>query len=218
MNSFCIHILSDKESWINVYLPAFIEKIRVIGHRVSLNHQVEEMTQGDFAFYLGCGQVIPPEILKKNKHNLVIHESDLPKGRGWSPLTWQILEGKNQIPIVLFEAMAKVDSGPVYMKRELKFKDGELIGEIRKQQAEVTFDMCLAFLEKYPSILKEAQVQDGKESFYRRRSSEDSRLDLDKTIQAQFNLLRVVDNKRYPAFFELNGERYVVTIEKVEKK
>ena len=28
----------------------------------------------------------------------------------------------------------------------------------------------------------------------------------------QFNLLRVVDNERYPAFFELDGRRYTIQI------
>ena len=41
----------------------------------------------------------------------------------------------------------------------------------------------------------------------------DSRLDPDDTIAQQFNLLRVVDNERYPAFFELLGRRYILKIE-----
>jgi hypothetical protein len=40
-------------------------------------------------------------------------------------------------------------------------------------------------------------------------------LNLDLTLREQFNLLRVVDNERYPAYFELNGIKYVIKINKV---
>ena len=38
-------------------------------------------------------------------------------------------------------------------------------------------------------------IQTGEESFYSRRWLSDSRLDVNKTIVEQFNLLRVVDNQ-----------------------
>jgi methionyl-tRNA formyltransferase len=49
-----------------------------------------------------------------------------------------------------------------------------------------------------------------------KRTLEDSRLDPMKSIAEQFNLLRVVDNSRYPAFFDLDGFRYIVKIEKAK--
>jgi sialic acid synthase SpsE len=41
-------------------------------------------------------------------------------------------------------------------------------------------------------------------------------LDIDKTIQEQFNLLRIVDNEKYPAFFDFADHRYVLRIEKYQ--
>jgi UDP-4-amino-4,6-dideoxy-N-acetyl-beta-L-altrosamine N-acetyltransferase len=55
--------------------------------------------------------------------------------------------------------------------------------------------------------------QSGNESFYPKRTPKDSELDINKTIQDQFNLLRIVDNDNYPAFFELEGQRYRLTVE-----
>jgi hypothetical protein len=40
----------------------------------------------------------------------------------------------------------------------------------------------------------------------------DSRLDPDKSLRDQFNLLRVSDPVSYPAFFELNGRRFEISI------
>ena len=50
-------------------------------------------------------------ILALHKNNLVIHASDLPQGKGWSPMPWQIAEGRNDIVFTLFEAVAGVDAG-----------------------------------------------------------------------------------------------------------
>jgi len=51
-------------------------------------------------------------------------------------------------------------------------------------------------------------------SYYRRRTPDDSRLDPSRSIAEQFDLLRVADPQRFPAFFDLRGHRYVVRIEK----
>ncbi len=111
-----ITIISDKDSWINQYIPKLISIFVDQGHPVSWKHNVAEIKEGNIVFYLGCGEIVSPDILSKNRHNLVVHESDLPKGKGWSPLTWQILEGKNEIPITLFEAVESIDSGPIYIQ------------------------------------------------------------------------------------------------------
>ncbi len=52
--------------------------------------------------------------------------------------------------------------------------------------------------------------------YLRRRTPEDSRLDVHKSIAEQFDLLRVVDNQRFPAFIDYRGNRYVIKIEKVD--
>lgn len=197
---------------MNDYIPELIEQLVKRGYNVNWLHDVNLIEQGEVVFFLGCGQIVPSDILEKNKHNLVVHESDLPWGKGWSPLTWQILEGKNDIPIVLFEAAEKVDSGVIYLKETMHFTGTELVEELRATQADTTFKLCLEFIDNYPDIIDKAVSQEGESSYYRRRTPEDSRLDPDKTIREQFDLLRVVDNKRYPAFFELNGEQYLLKV------
>ena len=56
--------------------------------------------------------------------------------------------------------------------------------------------------------------QTGEQSYYMRRRPKDSMLDVTLPIIDQFNLLRVVDNERYPAFFEVDGINYVIHISK----
>ncbi|NEO50822.1 formyltransferase family protein [Moorena bouillonii] len=214
MQGLTITILSDSNSWINNYIPDLVEKLKKKQHFVKWIHQAKEIPEGDFVFCLGCGQILSSEVLKRNSKNLIVHESALPQGKGWSPLTWQILEGNNEIPITLFEAEESVDSGKIYLQYVLKFKGNELVDELRKTQAEKSIEMCLEFVQQYPAILEIGKEQSGDSTYYSRRKPKDSRLDPERTIKEQFNLLRVVDNERYPAFFELNGEVYILKIVK----
>jgi len=142
----------------------------------------------------------------------VVHASDLPQGKGWSPLTWQILEGINRIPIALFEADKKVDSGPIYAQRWLEFEGHELIDDLRDGLANATLELCRWFVDHYPESAIQGREQVGEETFYARRRQENSEIDPNKTISEQFNLLRVVDNRRYPAFFEWKGRRFFLEI------
>ncbi len=54
--------------------------------------------------------------------------------------------------------------------------------------------------------------QNGDETFFPRRKYKDSELDINKSILEQFNLLRIVDNERYPAFFYINETKYILKI------
>lgn len=93
------------------------------------------------------------------RHNLVVHESDLPRGKGWSPLTWQILEGYNRIPVTLIEAEEKVDSGVIYAKELLDFQGHELVDELSTEQAKATLRLCEKFVHEYPGIVDSATEQ-----------------------------------------------------------
>lgn len=195
-------------------MPEILEPWLRDGHRVAWAHDQSALVRADFCFYLGYGKIVPSNILNMFKHNLVVHESDLPKGKGWSPLTWQILEGKKRIPVTLIEADKEVDSGIIYAQEWLDLQGGELVDDLRRLQAVATMTLCERFVKNYPEILKQGRKQRGQESFYVRRYPEDSQLDPDKTIREQFNLLRVVDNEMYPAFFVLRNQRYKITIER----
>lgn len=207
-----IGICSDEQSWINTYVPELLLELLSLGHTVETVTNAEKLKGGDFCFYLSYSKIVSCEIRSKFKHNLVIHESDLPSGKGWSPLTWQILEGKNEIPITLIEADDKVDSGPIYLQKTMKFNGSELIDELRRVQAKASIQLVLEFISLYQSGQLKPKKQLGNESFYDRRNPLMSQLDIHKTIHEQFNHLRTVDNDTYPAYFELHGRIYFLKI------
>ena len=211
---FLVTVLSDAETWMNPWICELLADWSMEGHWINWVNKSSDVSQGDFCFILSCSELVKADVLAKNKHNLVVHESDLPKGRGWSPLSWQILEGAESIPVTLFEAEGEVDSGVIYLQERIKLNGGELVDELRQKQASVTAELCDKFIKLYPDILSTAREQVGSSSFYPKRGPEDSMLDPNLTLVEQFNLLRIVDNEKYPAYFDWQGQRYFVKVEK----
>jgi len=211
-------MIDNEESYLNDYISELVEKIKKRGHDILFISYPEHIRKGDILFILGCKTILSKEQLGLNAHNLVVHPSKLPEGRGSAALVNKILEGENKVYITLFEAEEKVDAGYYYFQEPIIFEGHELSDEIRYKQTMKVFELVLNFLDIYPNLNPKKQV--GKSSFYSKRTSEDSELGIDKTIREQFNLLRIVDNKRYPAFFLYKGYKYVLHIfkEKIVNK
>lgn len=207
-----ISVVVDNESWIIPYAERLTELISQGGDDARFLWKYEDIPCGNIVFLLGCTRIAPADILERNRYNLVVHESDLPKGRGFAPLTWAILNGERKVKACLIEASkGSVDSGKIFCSRDMTFEDFELNVEIRKKQGETTIALCLDFLNSPHPPKGVKQV--GEPSFFTRRRPADSRLNPYSSIAEQFDLLRVVDNVRYPAFFDIRGHRYFLRIE-----
>ncbi len=202
-----IAILTTKNQWFQEHAEKLSKELKC-----SLYFNHNKTKNFDIVFILSYHNIIPRHILKSNRHNIVIHASALPKGKGWAPFFWQVIEGKKEIVFSMFEANSGVDDGPIYMQKRLHLTGYELYDELREKQANLTSQMCKEFIENYEKY-KTPTPQKGEESFYPKRTPKESKLNIDKTIKEQFNLLRVVNNDEFPAFFELDGHRYTLKIE-----
>ncbi len=211
MNSLKITILTDNpNSWIIPYVEQLKQELS--NHNITHVFTAEEIIGGDIMLILGCEKILKKQYLSKHKSNVVVHPSRLPKGKGFSPLAWQILEGHNNIPVTLFEAVEKVDTGEVYLVKYINIEEQELNDEIKHQQGLITKKMVKEYISNFDII--KGKPQEGNGTFYPRRRLKESELDINKSIREQFNLLRVVDNERYPAFFYLNSKKYTIKIYK----
>jgi methionyl-tRNA formyltransferase len=212
-NNVCI--LVDNDSWILSYAEKLKFILSELGYTASLVRDAQHITEGFVNFMLGCTNIVSKDALEKNKHNLVVHESALPKGRGFSPMSWQIIEGKSEIPICLIEAIENVDAGQIWIEDSICLNGTELVNEWRVLQGEKTIELCVRFLKDYELLEPISQV--GMTTWYPRRTQRDSILDINKSLLEQINLLRVVDNEKYPAFFEFADNTYLIKIEKLVK-
>ena len=210
-----ITLLSDRGSWLNPYLPDLIYSLWQRGHAVRWIHSPADLVAGDVCLLLSCSRLLKDEQLEMHKHNLVVHESALPHGQGWSPMTWQILEGISCIPVTLMEAITDLDSGPIYLQDQIDLQGHELVDEWRDLQAQKTLELCLFWIDRYQEVVSAAQPQHGDSSYFPRRKPVDSQLNPNRSLVDQFNLLRVVDNHAYPAFFYWRGRKYKLQIQSI---
>lgn len=184
-------------------------------HDVELVQRKAELSGGDILFLISCHEIISAQDRAGYGASLVIHASDLPLGRGWSPHIWQILEGKHDIVVSLLEAEDQVDTGAIWAQRHMALEGHELYDEINAKLFAIEMELMSEAVDVEGR--RAPMRQDGRApTYYRRRGPEDSRLDPSRPIAEQFELLRVVDPQRFPAFFDFRGHRYVVRIEKVE--
>lgn len=184
-------------------------------HDTELAESRDALRGGDILFLISCDELIRQDVRSKYRVTLVIHASDLPKGRGWSPHIWQVLEGRGRITVTLLEAGDSVDTGLIWAKDEFDLAGHELYDEINEKLFTIELKL-MDYVVDYISAIKPYH-QNGTPSYYRKRKPEDSMLDPSKTIAEQFNLLRVTDPDRYPAFFYYMGYRYKIVLSKQGK-
>lgn len=206
-------LCSDITHPIYPLLQIWAEKHEVL-NKIQLVRLKGELLGGDILFLISCHEIIGKDVRDLYKATLLIHASDLPKGRGWSPYIWQIVEGSNQIPVTLIEAGDQVDSGAIWQQLLLVFEGHETCEEINQALFRSEIELMDFAVSNFDKVIP--RLQDQREpTYYRKRTPEDSKLDPYRSIAEQFDLIRVADLKRFPAFFDFRGHRYTLSITKV---
>jgi len=211
-------ICSSRSHPIFPYLQRWTRENMDQQHEVMLVDSIDALSGGDILFLISCSEIVGQSVRSKYGASLVIHASDLPRGRGWSPHIWQILEGKNRIKVSLIEAEDKIDTGNIWSQAELILEGHELYDEIN----DMLFTIELSLMDYAVSnFRKPVCIRQNKSlsTYYRKRKPEDSRIDPDRPISEQFDLIRVSDPDRYPTFFDFRGKRYkLILIKHQEEK
>ena len=200
-------LLDIDNNWLSSYCINYKKKTKNIAIKIYYNFN--KIKNYDYVFVLGYTKILPKIFIERNKLVIIIHESNLPKGKGFSPLQWQILQNKNIIKVNLIKLEPKVDSGDIILTDYLKLNGSELYDEIREKQAEATFQLIEKFLNKK---IIQYKKQKGKETFFRKRNADDSKLDINQSLKKSFNLLRICNNEEWPAFFYYKNHKYILKI------
>jgi len=205
-----ITMLLHKNSWFKHsdavnFMPVLLKYASA--ENIKFKDKIDD--DGDILFALHYPSIIDERLFKHHNANIVIHAADLPKGRGRSPIHWEVEAGANKLILSMFEMRGGADDGPVYMKSQMSLDGTELLNEIRRKVIKAELDMVDEFLSRWPCLPEE---QTGEPSYYKKRTRENQRIDPNKTIADQFNKMRVADNDLYPLWFELNGVTYELRI------
>ncbi|WP_296892221.1 hypothetical protein [Thiobacillus sp.] len=208
-------LCSSSDHPVNVMLQAWIARHQD-GHEISLVRSKKELGGGDLLFLISCDEIITGMERKKFTKTLVIHASDLPKGRGWSPHIWEILNGAEEITVALLEAEDKVDAGAIWKKIHARIPKHALYDEINEILFGAESQLMDFAVEQFVVVQPQPQNPSVEPSYYPRRKPADSEINPNQTLASQFDLLRVCDPARFPAHFSIHGHRYRISIEKIE--
>ena len=183
-------------------------------HEIQLVSTVNSLTGGELLFLISCHEIVRSEVSEQYGAALVIHASDLPEGRGWSPHIWQVLEGKKDIVVSLLEVAEEVDSGRIWKKLEFSLGGHELSHEIDQKLFDTELQLLDFAVSEYGTIVPVEQDSNAA-TYYRKRTPAHSVVAPETTFAEQFDLLRVANPIRYPAYIDYRGYRYKIVLEKV---
>lgn len=207
-------LVDDINSWFVPYSHVLKEKLQTDHFDVKEYNNSQEVGDEDICFILSCTKILKKDFLDRHKHNIVVHASDLPKGKGFTPLKWQILEGKNDIPLTLFEAVEACDAGPYYFKDVIHFEGYEMLGEMQDIMARKIIDMCCQFVQQFEALKPIEQTGDS--TYYRRFNKNDDNVDTNKTLSELLPRFRIADFERFPLSFEIEGHHYSMMIKRID--
>lgn len=143
-----------------------------------------------------------PESITKQHECVCFHMTDVPYGRGGSPLQNLILRGYKDTKLTALRMVNELDSGPVYGKVGLSLSG--TAQEIYERAAFRIYDLISCIIEKKP----EPTVQKGKVTIFERRKPEQSLLPEQDKLDHIFDHIRMLDAETYPkAFIDYGGVR-----------
>lgn len=201
-------IISYLRAWVNLNAQV---------HEIELIESIRDASGGDILFLISCSEKVLKADRDKYRKTLVLHASDLPVGRGWSPHIWDLVEGSAQITLSLLEAEDVIDSGKIWQKRNIQVPKHALWDEINHILFNAEIELIDFAVSEFDTIQPHEQDTSITPTYRRKRTPDDSRIDPEKPIAEQFDLLRVCDPARFPAFFDHHGCRYIVKLEKINE-
>ncbi|MGD2179778.1 methionyl-tRNA formyltransferase [Lusitaniella coriacea] len=155
-----------------------------------------------YLFFLHWSWKVPEEIVD-NYECVCFHMTDVPYGRGGSPLQNLILRGHQQTKLTALRMTEEFDAGPVYCQENLCLAGNA--EEIYIRATALAAQMIQHIVEKQPIPV----AQTGEIVVFKRRKPEESEIPELSSLSALYDFLRMLDAEGYPkAFLNYEGFRY----------
>lgn len=141
---------------------------------------------------------IIPDIIYEKYQCIVFHMTDLPFGRGGSPLQNLIIRGIKNTKISAIRVVKELDAGDIYIKRDLSLEGTAT--EIFLRSVPIIEEMIKKIIE---DDLKPSP-QYGETVNFKRRKPEESNIANLSSVNDIYDYIRMLDCEGYPpAFIEL---------------
>lgn len=167
-----------------------------VGSRHELVKKIEMLQDIRYIFFLHWNWIVPSEICE-NYECICFHMTDVPYGRGGSPLQNLIVRGHTNTKLTALRMVSEMDAGPIYQKRNLSLSG--TAHEIYKKAGLLSYEIIQWMIENEP----EPSAQEGDVVYFQRRKPEQSQLPITGSLTDLFNHIRMLDAPTYPyAFIE----------------
>ena len=161
-----------------------------------------EEIKPDFVLFPHWSWLIPEDI--HTRFDCVIfHMTDLPYGRGGSPLQNLIVRGHKETVVTAFKCLTAFDAGPVYLKRPLS-----LVGtaeEILGHASVLVEEMIVEIVRTRPVPVP----QQGHVVEFKRRRPVDGDIARLETLEQVHDFIRMLDADGYPRAFANIGHLHL---------
>lgn len=163
-----------------------------------LNH-VAKTTKPRYIFFLHWSWPAPQEIWSQWEC-VCFHMTDVPYGRGGSPLQTLIMGGLRETKVTALRMVEEMDAGPVYAKRTMSLEGRA--EDIYRRAGELSWEMIRWIIRMEP----EPVAQKGEVTRFKRRRPEQSALPTRGSLTDMYNHIRMLDAPTYPLAFIEHGD------------
>jgi methionyl-tRNA formyltransferase len=155
-----------------------------------------------YIFFLHWSWKVPPEVLAEVEC-VCFHMTDVPYGRGGSPLQNLIVRGHRETRLTALRMTSELDAGPVYLKRSLSIEGGA--EEIYLRASALSAEM----IQQIARDEMHALPQTGVAVNFKRRKPEESQIAKLDSLEQLHDFIRMLDAEGYPpAFLSHDGYRF----------
>lgn len=198
-------VIVSNRAWNRRFVPEIETRT---GIKVTYLEQRDDVSQEkmialspSWVFFPHWSYIIPAEVYE-NFRCVIFHMTDLPFGRGGSPLQNLIVRGIYETKITALRCVKELDAGPVYIKRPLSLWGSA--EEIYLRAGEITKEMIIELVQKNP--VPHAQMGEG--LAFKRRTPADGNIGNLEDLSQVFDYIRMLDADGYPpAFLQMNHLR-----------
>jgi len=200
------YIIASSREWHENLATRLTE---LVGRQFAYINRREDLTterltkmRPRYVFLPHWSYIIPEEVYN-NFECIIFHMTDVPFGRGGSPLQNLISRGIYETKISALRCVKELDAGPVYLKRPLSLYGSA--EEIYLRASEIIEDMICQIIKEQPVPVE----QTGETTCFSRRKPEQGDIAELTSLNQVFDHIRMLDADGYPrAFLETKHFRF----------
>jgi methionyl-tRNA formyltransferase len=199
MSKASTYIVAGSQPWNKSLFLNKIQNLPGEWYFASTPKELEELIQKKisprYIFFLHWSAKVPDKIIS-NYECVCFHMTDVPYGRGGSPLQNLILAGHTETVLTALRMSNELDEGPVYIKKPLSLNGSaqEIYIRAGELSAEIIEWMIVCHPKPVPQV--------GDPVLFKRRKPNQSEIPIDiNNLKQLHDFIRMLDADGYPHAF-----------------